>query len=52
MERGQDLKEIQMTNIEARYITNAKSAKERKEKEVKLVYRGTAYVRRSVQVTQ
>ena len=34
-----------MTNIEARYIENKKAQSIRKDKEVRLVYRGTAYVK-------
>lgn len=37
-----------MTNIEARYIENKNAKAIRKEKEVRLVYRGTAYVKQLV----
>ena len=42
-ETGLCLTENQMTQIEARNIVNKKVSLLRKEKEVKLVYRGTAY---------
>lgn len=32
-----------MTSIEARYIENKKAQADRNEREVRLVYRGTAY---------
>ena len=42
-ETGLCLTENQMTQTEARNIVNKKQSLIRKEKEVKLVYRGTAY---------
>ena len=42
-ETGVSLKEITMTQLETRYIIKNRKAEARKECEVRLVYRGTAY---------